>query len=162
MKHLKSYKYFTEDVTANASNTTGMGNVVSAQPGTLPGTFGTDGSGDVSFYLEKGKRKKGNPSQVSDAQDLAPVKTNKIKESAYTEDEYFSEISNDLKKYNIRPVELVKILDFYEDEILSDMDSGQPPFNFVNKITKDLELDKDGGFMSQKVGLSKNQTIKYL
>lgn len=82
MKHLKSYKLFLEDAVATASSCAGMGAVVSAQPGTLPGTTGTTGSGDVSFYLTSGKkrRKKGNPSQVSDMRDLAPVKTNKIEQ----------------------------------------------------------------------------------
>ncbi len=74
MRYLKSYKKFYEDggtATANASNTSGMGAVVAAQPGSLPGTFGTDGSGDVGVALKSNKkRKKGNPSEVSDLRDL--------------------------------------------------------------------------------------------
>ena len=93
MKHLKKYKAFLEDGTAaaNASTTAGMGAVVSAQPGTLAGTTGTTGSGDVTFYLldKKGKKiKKGNPSQVSDMRFLAPAKgITKLKESYWLEDE---------------------------------------------------------------------------
>lgn len=79
MKYLKRYDKFFEDgegggvATANASNTAGMGAVVSAQPGAFAGTTGTTGSGDVGFvlgYNPKKKRKKGGPSQVSDLRDL--------------------------------------------------------------------------------------------
>ena len=72
MRYLKSYKAF-EDAMGTAA-TAGSGDVVAAQPGTLPGTFGTDGSGDIGFPLNYGKktkkRKKGSPSEVSDARDL--------------------------------------------------------------------------------------------
>jgi hypothetical protein len=91
MKYLKRYNKFFEDgeggavagggvATANASNTAGMGAVVAAQPGTFAGTTGTTGSGDVGFVLGANlnkKRKKGNPSQVSDLRDLKEVDTEK-------------------------------------------------------------------------------------
>ena len=90
MKYLKRYDKFFEDgeggaagggvATANASNTAGMGAVVSAQPGAFAGTSGTTGSGDVGFvlgYNPKKKRKKGSPSQVSDLRDLKEVDTEK-------------------------------------------------------------------------------------
>lgn len=91
MKYLKRYDRFFEDgdgggaagggvATANASNTAGMGAVVSAQPGSFAGTTGTTGSGDVGFvlgYNPKKKRKKGDPSQVSDLRDLKEVDTKK-------------------------------------------------------------------------------------
>jgi hypothetical protein len=84
MRHLKSYKKFFEDggtATANVANTSGMGDVVAAQPGNLPGTFGTDGSGDVGQVLKtNGKRKKGNPSEVSDLRDLKEVSIKKVKD----------------------------------------------------------------------------------
>lgn len=81
---------------------------------------------------------------------------------AYSEDEYFSEITGELKKYNIRPLELNKILDFYENDIKSDFESGQHPKIFIDRIVKELELDDSGGFMSQRMGMPANQTIKYL
>jgi len=68
MIHLKGFKKF-EDAMANAT-TAGAGAVVSVQPGALPGTFGTNGSGDIGFTFKKEKRKKGSPSEVSDARDL--------------------------------------------------------------------------------------------
>jgi hypothetical protein len=91
MKYLKKYQKFFEDegggvATVNASNTGGMGPVVAAQVGPLPGVPSTSGSGDQGFVLgapqtktpinsfngkKKGKRgKKGNPSEVSDLRDL--------------------------------------------------------------------------------------------
>lgn len=92
MKHLKKYKSFLEDGTAAATATTaGMGAVSNAQPGALPGTTGTSGSGDITFYLldKKGKKiKKGTPSEVSDARFLAPAKgITKLKESKLDDEE---------------------------------------------------------------------------
>lgn len=82
MKVLKFKEFISEDADATASGVSGMGAVVSAQPGALPGTTGTTGSGDVSTYLySPKKRKKGNPSQVTDLRDLAPAKVNKVKEN---------------------------------------------------------------------------------
>ena len=67
MKFIKKYKSFLEDGNASVNASTGgMGAVVSAQPGALPGQTGTTGSGDVSFTFKKEKRKKCGPSQVSD------------------------------------------------------------------------------------------------
>lgn len=92
MKYLKRYKNFEN---SDASSSSGMGGVSSAQPGGLPGTTGTVGSGDIPFYLNSRnrKRKKGNPSQVSDLRDLAPAKTNKINESFTSSLEYNKLIS---------------------------------------------------------------------
>jgi hypothetical protein len=101
MKYLKLYQKFFEDgegggvATVNASNTTGMGAVVSAQVGPLPGVPGTSGSGDIGFGLggvqtktpinsfngkkkKKDKDRKGDPSQVSDLRDLEEVSTSSI------------------------------------------------------------------------------------
>jgi len=47
MKHLKNYRLFEETAMATMGNTGGMGAVVAPQPGAVPGTFGTSGSGDV-------------------------------------------------------------------------------------------------------------------
>ena len=76
---IKTYKQFNEDVVSTASSTSGMGDVVNAQPGSLPGTTGTEGT-DITFTFKKGKSKKGNPSQVTDLGDLEPAKTEKIED----------------------------------------------------------------------------------
>ena len=62
-----------------------MGAVSAAQPGGLAGTTGTSGSGDLGFTFKKEKRKKGDPTEVSDMRDLEPAegitKVGEIKES---------------------------------------------------------------------------------
>lgn len=50
MKVLRYIDLF-EDAVADAGSSTGMGMVVSAQSGELPGQFGTDGSGDIGRPL---------------------------------------------------------------------------------------------------------------
>jgi hypothetical protein len=75
MRYLKKYKSFFEDGTACATAAvSGMGAVSAAQPGASPGTTGTEGSGDIGFTFKKEKRKKGNPTKVTDMRDLAPTK----------------------------------------------------------------------------------------
>jgi hypothetical protein len=82
MKYLKSFKKFDENATASASSTSGMGAVSAAQPGSVAGTTGTTGSGDIGFTFKKEKRKKGDPTKVTDMRDLAPAKgITKLKES---------------------------------------------------------------------------------
>lgn len=94
MKYLKLYKKFFEDggdggasggdgggTAYTDASVSGMGPVVSAQPGLLPGTTGTVGSGDVSRTFKKEKRKKGKPSEVSDLRDLSNADVVNIKES---------------------------------------------------------------------------------
>lgn len=83
MKYIKQYNIFLEDA-GDSGSTAGMGDVVSSQPGVLPGTTGTIGSGDIGFPLtygkgRKGKRKVGNASEVSDLRDLKPVKIKRLK-----------------------------------------------------------------------------------
>lgn len=142
MKYLKKYKKFFEDgdgasavsigsgsATANASNVSGMGAVVSAQPGTLPGTFGTDGSGDIGFTFKKEKRKKGSPSEVSDLRDLKDVKTNKVKD--IKESVSFDKFTQDE-------------IDVIKDSILDLGDIGFKILSIKKDITShDVEIDDD-------------------
>ena len=79
MKRIKRYKEFFEDANATAA-IGGMGAVVAAQPGALPGTTGSEGSGDVGFTFKKEARKKGDPDEVSDLRDLKEVDTNEIED----------------------------------------------------------------------------------
>ena len=135
MKHLKRYKAFLEDGTATATATTaGMGAVSNAQPGALAGTTGTDGSGDISFYMldKKGKKiKKGNPSEVSDARYLAPAKgITKLKESYRLTEE---ETSNYVKKDSIQTIRKSQV---YLDSI----DAKGNKFNLLKLI----KLEKVG------------------
>jgi hypothetical protein len=89
MRYLKKYKSFFEDGTACATaGVSGMGAVSAAQPGALPGTTGTEGSGDIGFTFKKEKRKKGDPTKVTDMRDLEHAKgitkVEDIKESEMT------------------------------------------------------------------------------
>lgn len=83
MKYLKKWNLFFEDVSSSSSG--GMGDVSSSQPGALAGTTGEPGSGDLGFTFKKEKRKKGDPTEVSDMRDLEPAegitKVEEIKES---------------------------------------------------------------------------------
>jgi len=74
MRYIKSYKKFQENAVATASSTAGPGPVVSATVGSLPGVGAMDGSGDLGFVFKKEKRKKGDPTKVTDMRDLAPAK----------------------------------------------------------------------------------------
>lgn len=164
MKHLKSFKTFNEDATA-VSSTTGMGDVSNSQPGSLPGTFGIDGSGDLGFVFKKEKRKKGPPNEVTDLRDLEEIKTDRIKDikEAYNnEQEYTNDIISQFQVYNIRPVVLNKLLDFYSDEIKDGYENDKPPKDFVDSKVKEMELDNSKGFMQQMGSRGYNQTIKYL
>jgi len=81
MRYVKSFKSFKENASVSSSSTSGMGDVSAAQPGTLPGTTGTEGSGDIGFTFKEKSGKKGGPTKVSDMRDLEPAKgITKVKE----------------------------------------------------------------------------------
>jgi hypothetical protein len=148
MKFIKKYKSFLEDGNASVNASTGgMGAVVSAQPGALPGQSGTTGSGDVSFTFKKEKRKKGGPSQVSDLRDLKDVKTDKVE---------------DIKEsYKLTDDESLLI----EDCIIELIDMGFE-INKVNVDSEDQEYDIDddtqGNFKSQEIKISLFKQVEKL
>jgi hypothetical protein len=149
MKHLKKYKAFLEDGTAAATATTaGMGAVVSAQPGALPGTTGTTGSGDVSFYMldKKGKKiKKGNPSEVSDMRYLAPAKgITKLKESYKLTEEENSLVEDCL----------VELIDMGFEMKEYKIDSEDEEY--------DIDDDTQGSFKSQEIRISLFKQVEKL
>lgn len=160
--HLKKYNKFVEDATANAS-ISGSGDVTNAIVGDVAGTGEINGSGDIVFTTKKVRRKKGDATQVSDLRDLEKAKTTKIvdiKES-YDEEEYFIEIETQLKDKNITPSDLIKILDFYNDDIIKNYEEGKPPRVFVDKIVKELEIGS-GGYFNMQFSQIKQPIIKYL
>ena len=92
---IKKFDDFNENACANASNVAGMGAVVSAQPGANPGQTGTSGSGDIATFLFRDKkRKKGDPSEVTDLRDLEPAKTNKVSEKIQSYKEFENACAN--------------------------------------------------------------------
>jgi hypothetical protein len=86
-----------------------------------------------------------------------------VDEAYNNEQEYINDIIDQFKDYNIRPVVLNDILDFYNDEITDNYNNDKQPKEFVDMIVKDMELDS-GGFMSQRMGSAgwNNKVIKYL
>jgi hypothetical protein len=149
MIHIKKFEEYS-----------GMSNVISSQPSETPGISGTDGSGDIPFYLtDKKKRKKGNISEVSDLRDLEPEKNiTKIKESL---DDYIDEVKDRLKSYNIRPIVLTDIINQYHDKIEEYYDDGKYSKIFVDEIIKDMELDS-GGYMKVNYNINTSNSNKYL
>ena len=149
MKHLKKYKSFLEDGTATVTATTaGMGAVVNSQPGDLPGTTGTKGSGDITSYLfdKKGKKiKKGNPSQVSDARFLAPAKNiTKLKESYKLTEEENSLVEDCL----------VELIDMGFEMKEYKIDSEDEEY--------DIDDDTQGSFKSQEIRISLFKQVEKL
>jgi hypothetical protein len=154
MRYIKSYKKFQENAVATASSTAGPGPVVSATVGSLPGVGAMDGSGDLSFYLRtKRKRKKGNPSQVTDMRDLAPAKgitkVEDIKESEMT----------------IRPrdpaydPETRKMIDNCLVELYDlDFELGLMDYN-KQRNSVDLDEEETGYFNQEELRISLNKTI---
>ena len=86
-----------------------------------------------------------------------------VDEAYNNEQEYINDIIDQFKDYNIRPLVLNDILDFYNDEITDNYNNDKQPKEFVDMIIKDMELDS-GGFMSQRMGSAgwNNKVIKYL
>ena len=86
-----------------------------------------------------------------------------IKEAYLSEQEYINDILGEFQHYNIRPVELNRLMDFYSDEIKDGYENDISPKQFVDDKVKDFDLDSDSSFMSQLMGSpSYNRTIKYL
>jgi hypothetical protein len=76
-------------------------------------------------------------------------------------DEYIGDVRAGLSKFNLTPVNLNKLMDEYENEISDYCDSGKAPFQFVDKVVKELDLDQ-GGFGSDRKPLGGERQIKYL
>ena len=153
MRYIKSYKKFQENAVATASSTAGSGPVVSATVGSLPGVGVMDGSGDLGFVLKKEKRKKGDPTKVTDMRDLAPAKgvtkVEDIKESEMTlrprDPAYDSETRNMINDC------LIELYDL--DFELTMMD--------YNKQRNSVDLDEEetGYFNQEELRISLNKTI---
>ena len=71
----------TIENSAASATTAGSGAVTSASVSSTSVSSSVSGSGDITNTLKvKHRRKKGNPSQVSDLRDLAPAKINRLSE----------------------------------------------------------------------------------
>jgi len=152
MKYVKSFKSFKENAAVSAS-TGGMGAVSAAQPGGLPGTTGTEGSGDVGFTFKKERRKKGDPTEVTDMRDLAPakdiIKVEDIKESEMTirprdpaYDPQTRSMINDC---------LIELYDLDFELTMMDYDK--------QRFSVDLDDEETGYFDQEELRISLNKTI---
>lgn len=131
MRYVKSFKSFKENATVSAS-TSGMGAVSSAQPGAIAGTTGTEGSGDIGFTFKKEKRKKGDPTKVTDMRDLSPAKgvthIEEIKESVRLRDPAYDPVTRNM--INDCLIELydldfeLTMMTFFNEEVLDDEETG--------------------------------------
>lgn len=155
MKYVKSFKSFKENATASASSTAGMGAVSAAQPGALPGTTGTEGSGDIGFTFKKEKRKKGDPTKVTDMRDLAPAKgvakVEEIKES----DVYIKmrprDPAYDPVTRNMINDCLIELYDFNFELDFMDYD--------IQKHSVDLDDEETGYFSQEELRLSLHKNV---
>jgi hypothetical protein len=153
MRYIKSYKKFQENAVATASSTAGSGPVVSATVGSLPGVGVMDGSGDLGFVFKKEKRKKGDPTKVTDMRDLAPAKgvtkVEDIKESEMTlrprDPAYDSETRNMINDC------LIELYDL-------DFELGLMDYN-KQRNSVDLDEEETGYFNQEELRISLNKTI---
>ena len=152
MKYLKKYKSFFEDGTAavSASSTAGMGAVSAAQPGGLPGTTGTEGSGDLGFVFKKEKRKKGDATKVTDLRDLGPSKeVTHVKESEMVLRP--RDPAYDPNTRNIINDCLIELYDLDFELTMMDYDK--------QRYSVDLDDEETGYFDQEELRISLNKTI---
>jgi hypothetical protein len=136
MKYLKKWKLFLED--GLSSTTSGMGDISSSQPGSLPGTTGDEGSGDLGFTFKKEKREKGDPTKVTDMRDLETSK-----EITHVEEIKESEMIVRDPKYN------KLISDMINDCVveLCDEDFELTMMKYDKDIVDNDFLNSDGGYI---------------
>ena len=152
MRYVKSFKSFKENAAVSAS-TSGMGAVSSAQPGALPGTTGTEGSGDVGFTFKKEKRKKGDPTKVTDMRDLAPAKgVTKVEEIKESEMSIRPrDPAYDPNTRNMINDCLIELYDLDFELTMMDYDK--------QRLSVDLDEEETGYFSQEELRISLNKTI---
>ena len=154
MKYVKSFKSFKENAAVSAS-TGGMGAVSAALPGGLPGTTGTEGSGDPGFTFKKERRKKGDPTEVTDMRDLAPakdiIKVEDIKESDVGIRIRPRDPAYDPKTLNMINDCLIELYDLDFELTMMDYDK--------QRFSVDLDDEETGYFDQEELRISLNKTI---
>jgi hypothetical protein len=156
MRYLKKYKSFFEDGTACATAAvSGMGAVSAAQPGALPGTTGTEGSGDIGFTFKKEKRKKGDPTKVTDMRDLAPAKGVTKVEDIKESDVYIKMRPRD-PAYDPETLNMINdcLIELYDlDFELTMMDYDK------QRYSVDLDDEETGYFDQEELRISLNKNV---
>ena len=153
MRYIKSYKKFQENAVATASSTAGSGPVVSATVGSLPGVGVMDGSGDLGFVLKKEKRKKGDPTKVTDMRDLAPAKgVTKVEEIKESEMSIRPrDPAYDPNTRNMINDCLIELYDLDFELTMMDYDK--------QRLSVDLDEEETGYFSQEELRISLNKTI---
>lgn len=90
------------------------------------------------------------------------IKNFKLFESNYNFEEFVEVVCSELSKYEITPTQVKNIISNYEDDIRNSIDQGESPYNFVNQIIKDLDLESDKGHTSIIFNNPNKSVIKYL
>lgn len=62
----------------------------------------------------------------------------------YTDDDYFNEVTQLLKQYNLRPIQINQYIDFYQDMIEEYKNDGKVPSLLVDELVKKLDLTTGG------------------
>lgn len=155
MKYLKLFTQFKENATATTASA-GMGAVSAAQPGGLPGTTGTEGSGDIGFTFKKERRKKGDPTKVTDMRDLAPAKgVNKVED--IKESDVGIRIRPRDPAYDPETLNMINdcLVELYDQDFeLNFMDYD------IQKHSVDLDDEETGYFSQEELRISLNKTIQ--
>ena len=154
MKYLKLFTQFKENA-ATTATTGGMCAVSAAQPGGLPGTTGTEGSGDPGFTFKKEERKKGDPTEVTDMRDLAPAKditkVEDIKESDVGIRIRPRDPAYDPKTLNMINDCLIELYDLDFELTMMDYDK--------QRFSVDLDDEETGYFDQEELRISLNKNI---
>lgn len=157
MNKIKSFRDFLENAAVSASSTAGLGPVVSATVGSIPGGGPMNGSGDVSFFLNdrRRRRKKGNPSQVSDMRDLTRSKeVTHLKESDMTGGVIPRHPDHDPATRNMIDICLVELYDLDFDLVFMNYD--------IQKHSVDLDDEETGHSSKEELTIALNKNIQDL
>ena len=79
----------------------------------------------------------------------------------YSDSDYQSEVLSILKKFNLRPIEINNLMDFYGEMMVEYEDSGKVPQVFVNDIKDKIGLGQ-GGYSTITIPPKPNTSIKNL
>lgn len=79
----------------------------------------------------------------------------------YSDNDYQSEVLSILKKFNLRPIEINNLMDFYAEMMVEYEDSGKVPQVFVNDIKDNIGLGQ-GGYSTIVTPPKPNTSIKNL
>lgn len=79
----------------------------------------------------------------------------------FSYDEYVTDVTNQLKQFDLSPRDIMQIITSYEDSIKDYYNSGKFPMQFINDIKTQMGL-VSGNYPTPRYPTGKNVTIKYL